>query len=461
MNCMNRSNIRTQFLRYIFFSIIGTLGISVYILIDTFFIAKGMGADGLAALNLCLPVFNFINGFGLMLGIGGGSKFSMLYCHVERRETDKIFTNAFYAALMIAAVFELTGIFFSRQVTTLLGADSSIFDMAHSYLRTVLLFSPAFILNQLLLCFMRNDCAPKLAMVGVLGSSAVNVVLDYVFIFRMNMGMRGAALATCIAPFVSMAIMSFHFLSGWNAFQLRAVCPSFRITRNIVSLGLYSLLTECSGGIVILTFNYVIYRMLGNTGIAAYGIIANLAIVVTAIFTGLSGGVQPLMCKLRGEQDEKGSRYLVRISVITAVILAAGAYTALYFKTGTLVSLFNSSGHAQLQSIAEHGMLLYFLFMPFMGINSILAVYFTACELPTAAQLTSLLRGEFFVVPLAFLFYSVHSINGIWLTIPIAELLTLAVSGVICFFILKPYGVYIYRYQPKEQPVATHPNHMT
>ena len=458
---MNRSSIRSQFFKYIVFNIISTLGISVYILIDTYFIAKGMGADGLAALNLCLPVFNFINGFGLMLGIGGGSKFSMLYCHVERRETDKIFTNAFYAALMISAVFELTGIFFSRQVTMLLGADSSIFDMAHSYLRTVLLFSPAFILNQLLVNFMRNDCAPKLAMAGVLGSSAANVVLDYVFIFQYNMGMRGAALATCIAPFISMAIMSIHFLTGWNAFQLRRIRPSKEITQNIVSLGLYSLLTECSGGIVILVFNFVIYRLLGNTGIAAYGIIANLAIVFTAIFTGLSGGVQPLMCSLRGEHDEKGIRYLCRISVITAVILAAGAYIALYLKTGTLVALFNSDAQTQLQSVAEHGLRLYFLFMPFMGINSIFTVYFTACELPTAAQVVSLLRGALLVVPLAFVFYFTRSINGIWLTIPIAELLTLGVSSVISFYIAKPYGVYVYRYQPKERTIPTSNKNLT
>lgn len=458
---MNRSNIRSQFFRYIFFNIISTLGISVYILIDTYFIAKGMGADGLAALNLCLPVFNFINGFGLMLGIGGGSKFSMLYCHVERRETDKIYSNAFYAALMVSAVFQLTGLFFSRQVTALLGADETIFDMAHSYLRTVLLFAPAFVLNQLIVCFMRNDCAPKLAMAGVLGSSAANVVLDYVFIFRLGMGMKGAALATCIAPFISMGIMSIHFLTGWNAFQLRRVRPSWKITRNIMSLGLYSLVTEISGGIVILVFNFVIYRMLGNTGLAAYGIIANLAIVFTAIFTGLSGGVQPLMCSLRGERDEKGIRYLVRISVITSLILAIGAYTAIYLKNGTLVSLFNGSGNAQLQAFAEHGLCLYFLYMPFMGLNSVFAVYFTACELPTAAQLVSLLRGALLVVPLAFLFYAFRSINGIWLTIPVAELLTLGVSCVICFYIAKPYEVYVYHYQPHEQSIQTTTNHIS
>ena len=455
---MNKSTIRSQFFKYIFFNIISTLGISVYILIDTFFIAKGMGADGLAALNLCLPVFNFINGFGLMLGIGGGSKFSMLYGHVERRETDRVYSNAFYAALLISVLFQLTGLFFSGQVTTWLGADSTVFDMAHSYLRTVLLFAPAFILNQLILCFMRNDCAPKLAMAGVLGSSAANVVLDYLFIFRFGMGMKGAALATCISPFISLAIMGIHFATGWNAFHLRFDLASWDSLSSILSLGLYSLLTELSGGIVILVFNFVIYRMLGNTGIAAYGIIANLAIVFTAIFTGLSGGVQPLMCKLRGERDETGMRYLVRISVVTALLLAVGAYTAICMKTGTLVTLFNDSGNAQLQAFAEHGLRLYFIFLPFMGLNSIFVVYFTACELPTAAQLVSLLRGALLVVPLAFIFFAFRSVNGIWLTIPIAEVLTLGVSSVICFYIAKPYETYVYYYQPPEPTVHSRPN---
>ena len=140
---MKTNELRTTFLKYVFFSILSSIGVSFYILIDTFFISLGMGADGLAALNLCLPVFNFINGFGLMLGMGGGSKFSMLYCRIERAETDKIFTSTFWSALSIGAVFMLAGIFFSEQLTVLLGADEAIFAQAHSYLKTVLLFAPA------------------------------------------------------------------------------------------------------------------------------------------------------------------------------------------------------------------------------------------------------------------------------------------------------------------------------
>ena len=95
MYLMKQNELRISFFKYVFFNILSTLGVSIYILADTYFIAKGMGADGLTALNLCLPVFNIINGFGLMLGMGGGSRFSMLYCRIERAETDKIYTNAF------------------------------------------------------------------------------------------------------------------------------------------------------------------------------------------------------------------------------------------------------------------------------------------------------------------------------------------------------------------------------
>ena len=349
---MDKKPIRLVFFKYILANVISSLGVSVYILIDTLFISKGMGSEGLAALNLSLPVFNFLNGFGLMLGMGGGSKFSMLYCRTERKETDAVYTNAFFAMLAIAAVFEILGIFFSKQVTRLLGADASIFAMSHSYIKKVLLFSPAFLMNNLMACFMRNDSAPRLAMLGLLSGSLVNVILDYVFIFRLDMGMSGAALATCIAPFVSMAVMSIHVITGWNAFSLRAMLPSFGTIKEIVSLGLHSFLSEVSGGVVIMIFNFVIYRISGNTGIAAYGVIANAAIaaygviantaiVFTAIFAGIASGIQPLMCRYHGRNDSQAISYVLRLAMTTALIFSVLAYAAVFLSTSPIVGAFN------------------------------------------------------------------------------------------------------------------------
>ncbi len=362
---MDNRTIKSDFFRYIFANIISSIGVSVYILIDTFFISKGLGADGLAALNLSLPVFSFLNGFGLMLGMGGGSIFSMLYCRTERRETDRVFTNAFFCLVLIAVLFEAAGLFLSGQITHLLGADDSVFALSHEYLKTILLFSPAFLLNNLPVCFLRNDCAPKLAMLGILSGSLANVVLDYVFIFTLGMGMRGAALATSIAPFVSMAIMSLHFLTGWNAFSLRLMRPSWSIIREIVSLGLHAFFTELSGGLVILVFNFVIYRLMGNTGIAAYGVIANIAIVFTAVFIGLASGVQPLMCRYHGRSADSAIKYLLRLSVVTAVILAVLSYIIVFVHTSLIVSVFNGSDDGMMREIAENGLRSYFLYHPY------------------------------------------------------------------------------------------------
>ncbi|MBO4494149.1 MAG: MATE family efflux transporter [Ruminococcus sp.] len=434
---MDRRPIRSDFFRYILANVISSVGVSVYILIDTFFISKGMGSEGLAALNLALPVFNFLNGFGLMLGMGGGSKFSMMYCRTERVETDRIFSNAFMTMLLIAAVFEITGLFFSKQITHLLGADAAVFEMSHSYLRKILMFSPAFLMNNLLACFMRNDCAPRLAMLGMLSGSLVNVVLDYIFIFRLDMGMNGAALATCIAPFVSMGVMSIHIITGWNAFSLRLTLPSPKLIREIISLGMHSFFTELSGGIVIMIFNFVIYRLLGNTGIAAYGVIANIGIVFTAIYVGISSGVQPLMCRYHGRKNDAAIRYLLRLSVITSLIFSVCAYTVLFLQTSFIVGIFNSSGNSTLRDIAEHGLRLYFLFMPFMGINTLMSVYFSSNEKTHTAQMISLLRGTLLVIPLAFIALSLRSINLVWLTIPVSELVTAAVAGAIFAFDLR------------------------
>ena len=448
---MKKTEIRSLFFKYILLNIISSLGVSVYILIDTFFIGRGMGTEGIASLNLCLPVFNFMNGFGLMLGMGGGGKFSMLYCRVERRETDKVFVNAFSAALGISMIFLSVGLFFSRPFTSLLGADSSIFEMSHSYIKTVLLFSPAFILNQFFTCFIRNDRAPALAMAGVLGGSCANIILDYVFIFRLDMGMQGAALATCLSPIISMLIMSLHFISGWSAFQMRIVRLSPSLIREIAGLGLHALVTEASGGIVVMVFNAIIHRLLGNAGIAAYGVITNLAIVFIAVFAGLSGGVQPLMCSFHGKKDDDSLRYLLRLSVTTAIVIAGVSYGALWHFTSGFVSLFNSSGNAGMQTIAEHGLRLYFLFLPFAGINTVLAVFFTSSEMSFQSQMISLLRGAVLVIPIALICWRLRSVNGIWMTVPIAEMITVLTGIVFYARLIRTADVFNPAYLPKKR----------
>lgn len=181
-----------EFIRYSSFNVLGMLGLSCYILADTYFVSRGLGTNGLAALNLAIPVYSFLHGSGLMIGMGGGAKYSIQKSLKTKKDAYQTFSNAIMLAAAAAAVFCVLGTFFASPIVFLLGADAEIDQMAVSYLQTVLNFAPAFLLNNVLLCFVRNDGAPQLSMAAMIGGSLANIVLDYVFIFPCDMGMFGA-----------------------------------------------------------------------------------------------------------------------------------------------------------------------------------------------------------------------------------------------------------------------------
>lgn len=185
-------------------------------------------------------------------------------------------------------MFFLAGLFLSPQITALLGADSQVAAMTQTYLKMILLFAPAFILNDILVCFVRNDGNPRLSMLAMLGGSMANILLDYVFIFPLGMGIFGAVLATGLAPLISIAIMSGHWMGKNKGFHLAKTEIQGQTALLILSLGFPSLITEVSSGIVIIVFNVIILGLKGNVGVAAYGVIANLSLVVISIFTGIA-----------------------------------------------------------------------------------------------------------------------------------------------------------------------------
>ena len=188
-----------DFVKYSSLNVLGMIGLSCYILADTFFVSQGLGTNGLTALNLAIPIYSFIHGSGLMIGMGGGTRYSIQKSRMEHGAANRTFTNAVYLAAAFAVLFVIVGFFFSGTIVSLFGADESVFAMSETYLRVILLFAPAFLLNNVLLCFVRNDGAPQLAMAAMIGGSLSNVVLDWVFIFPCRMGMFGAAFATGLA----------------------------------------------------------------------------------------------------------------------------------------------------------------------------------------------------------------------------------------------------------------------
>ncbi len=419
-----------DFFRYTMLSVLGTLGVSCYILADTFFVSKGLGADGLTALNLAIPVYSFIHGTGLMIGMGGATKFSVCKSQKKREEADHIYTNTIYLAILFSAVFFLLGFLFSKPLAILLGADKDVLEMTDTYLRWMLLFSPAFILNNVLLCFVRNDESPQLSMAAMLVGSFSNIALDYIFIFPMQMGIFGAIFATGLSPVISIALMSPHWIKKRNTFHLTRAKVRTAIIGQELSLGFPSLAAQISSGIVMIIFNFIILRLEGNTGVAAYGVIANISLVVIAVYTGIAQGVQPLMSTFYGVGDTKQARALLRYSLIMMLAVSCIAYLSIFMFAHPIAAVFNSENNTGLQRIAVPGLGLYFLSSVFVGYNIILSGFFTSIEKVIPAHVLSILRGFILIIPMAFLMSALWGMTGIWLVYPVTELLV-AVIGLV------------------------------
>lgn len=420
-----------EFFRYTALSVLGTLGVSCYILADTFFVSKGLGANGLTALNLAIPVYNFIHGTGLMLGMGGATRFCVCKSRQRREKVNQIYTNTLYLGALFSAVFVLIGLFFGKRLSLLLGADKNVLDMTATYLKWLLLFSPAFILNDILLCFVRNDDNPRLAMTAMIIGSFSNIILDYIFIFPMKMGIFGAIFATGLSPIISIISMLSHWIKRKNTFHVCRTKVKTHIVRQELALGFPSLIAQLSSGIVMITFNAIILKLEGNTGVAAYGIIANISLVVVAIYTGIAQGVQPLISHFYGKSIDRQVRTLMRYSVQTMLVISLFIYIIIFVFAQPIASVFNSENNLELQQIAVTGLKIYFTSSAFVGYNIILAIFFTSVEIALPAHILSVLRGLVLIIPMAFLLSAIGGMMGIWLTYPITEALVAVLGHVI------------------------------
>lgn len=429
---MNNSTIFKDFFKYVSLNISGQIAYSCYTLVDTFFISASLGTNGLAALNLAFPVFCFINGTGLMIGMGGGTNYSILKSREEHNRANKIFTNAVYLVMGFSVFFVSLGLFLSERIVKWLGADETIFSMTNTYLQIMLLFAPAFLTNNLLQCFVRNDGNPSVSMVAMITGSVSNVLLDYIFIFPLKMGIFGAILATSLAPIISITVLSFCLMRTKRQFRLIRCTPEKRRTAGILSSGIPSFVTEASSGIVMLVFNFIILGLEGNVGVAAYSVVVVISLVAVAMYTGLAQGVQPIISRNHGLKNLAAVKSLLRYGLITMLLLSGIIYTIIFCCAPSIVSVFNSEQNEAMQSMAITGLKLYFLACPFVGFNIVLAIYFTSTERPRPAHIISLLRGFFIIIPAAFLLSAALGMTGVWCAFPITEC-TVAVIGTLFY----------------------------
>lgn len=412
-----------KFVKYVSQDIFGMLGVSCYVIADTFFIAEAAGSDGIAVLNLVLPVYNLIFAIGSMLGIGAATRFTILRAQ-KSPEAEHYFSNAVLWALALGFIFVAAGICIPDRILAALGADRTLIELGTGYTRIFLLFGPFFMLNYIFSSFVRNDNGPTLAMIGTMAGSLSNVALDYIFMFPMKMGLPGAALATAVSPIISILICSAHFFQKRNTIRFQWKRPSFQRLIRSCQLGISAFVGELSSGVTTAVFNFLILGIAGNIGVAAYGVVANFSIVAISILNGIAQGAQPLVSDYYGKGEQKALRKSLRLGIGTAAAAAVLIYGIVFLCTDTFVALFNSEHSALMEQYAVEGMRIYFTGFLFAGINIVGAAYFSAVERPRSAFAISIIRGVIAIVGCSLLLAWLFRFRGVWISFTAAEGIT-------------------------------------
>ncbi|MFM9413569.1 MATE family efflux transporter [Peptococcus simiae] len=425
---MEVKGLRRDFTHYVSLNAIAMLGFSFYVLADTFFIAYYIGADGLAALSLALPVFYIaINGPGILLGIGSAALFSISigkrqFKRASQYSQTALATGVIYA-LALTALFWL----FRDEVCRLMGAEGQIFYYVRDYLSYLVTFTLAFVLFQVFLATLRNDGSPRIAMVAMLVGNLVNTVFDWFLMGPLDMGLDGAALATGASPLSSLLVVVIHFFKDDRYLSLRPFKPDFSLLPAIARTGLPAFITDASNGVSTYAFNRMILFIANALAVSAYSIILNTALVIVYILTGIAQGVQPLLSLYFGRGEPDAVRRLWQWAIRTMLVASVCIVVVGEVFAPAIVSLFNTQGDAALQALATPGMRYYYLaFIP-MALNILAVNALAAVTDARSSVILSLCRALVFPIPVVIILGNAFHLTGVWLTIPLAEGLTFLV----------------------------------
>lgn len=420
-------SVKRMFFKYVPQNILGMVGISLYILADTFFIAQAVGADGITALNLVLPIYSLIFAIGVMIGVGSAIRYAVASGKGDGRANGYFF-NAIFWGTVIGLIFMILGLFFPGHIIAMLGGDATIVEVGCTYTRIFMGFAPFFIWNHICNAFVRNDGAPGIAMAATLFSSLFNIVGDYVLMFPLGMGMPGAALATALSPILGVLICCIHLCSKKSSVSLKPVMPSLKKLFYSCQVGVAAFVGEISSGVTTALFNVIILKLAGNTGVAAYGVVANTALVAVAMFNGVSQGTQPIVSLYYGRNEHKNILKTFSMAIVTALVLAVLMLGVVWIWTEPIAGIFNKESDAVLAAYAHTGLRLYFIGFLFAGINIVGAGVLSAMEAAKGAFISSIMRGFVAIIICAVVMSWLFDMNGVWLSFAVAEAITMLVT---------------------------------
>lgn len=418
----------TSLLKFTAPTIIMMIFMSLYTMVDGVFVSRFVGTDALSAVNIVYPYLGIILAVGIMLATGGCAVIAKKMGEKNSQGAKENFSMLVILGFMLGVLLAIIGMLFLEPLLEFLGADAKIYPYAADYLTVLMFFFPLSILQMLFQYFFVTAGKPNLGLIATVLGGVANIVFDYVFIVLFDMNIAGAALATGIGYSIPALFGVYYFMTHKHG-SLYFVKPALdkKAIFDSCSNGASEMVTNLSTALTTYLFNIMMLKYLGSDGVAAITIVLYAQFLLTALYLGYSSGVAPIISYNYGDQNSIELKKLVRISVIFIIICSLITYFAAIILAAPIVGIFAKVG-SNVYEIALNGFGLFSLSYLFIGINIFASALFTALSNGKVSAIISFARTFLFILIAILLLPQIMGVDGIWLSIPFAEVMALIVS---------------------------------
>lgn len=405
---------------------------SLYSVVDGIFVSNIVGSEAFAGVNLIMPVLMILDTIGFMIGTGGSALVSKTLGEGKEEKAKKYFSMFIYLTIIIGVVLGIIGFLFMEPVARLIGAEGNLVNICVLYGRVLIIGLPLIQLQNCFQSFLVVAEKPKMGLIISIFAGVTNIILDFIFMYVFKMGVFGAALATTISRLIGGIIPLIYFIRK-NSTSLRLVKTKFEIKPILLACanGSSEMVTNLSTSLVNMLFNYQLMKYAGADGVVAYGIIMYVSFIFSGTYLGYSIGSAPIISYHYGAGNTNELKSLLKKSIkllfITAIVMTLLAELL----SKPLANIFVSYDK-ELLKMTTTAIILFSISYAISWFNIYASSFFTALNNGFISALISFLRTFAFQIIMIFILPLIWGLNGIWLAVVFAELLSLIVS-IVCF----------------------------
>ncbi|NBI07422.1 MATE family efflux transporter [Senegalia massiliensis] len=412
-------------------AIVGMMVNALYNTIDRIYVGRKVGELGIAGITIGFPIMLIIMAFSMLIGIGATSLISIKLGENKKEEAEKILGNGMFLLVIVAVIISALGLIFLDPLLKLFGASSSVLPYSRDYLQIILfgaIFQTVgFGMNN----FIRAEGNPKTAMLTMLIGAALNIIIDPIFIFVLDMGIRGAAFATIISQAASAIWVLSYFFGGKSSLNIHK--DNFKlqlpVVKNIVAIGSAPFLMQIASSAINAILNNNLQTYGGDTAIASFGIINSITMFILMPIFGINQGVQPIIGYNYGAKQFDRVKKALKLAVIGATFITVTGYIITRAFPKELISFFGGN-NKNLIEMATNGLRIFLFMLPIIGFQIVCSNYFQAVGKPKHAMFLSLSRQVVFLIPGIILLSKVFGLKGIWMAAPVSDILASLVTGI-------------------------------